>query len=342
MFNLQSKKYYLLSIALCLVGVISVAYYYFFSDFSVSAATQYIYIDDDDSADSVFFKLSEVGSPHGSSGVRTLLRHSGYANHVRPGRYAVEPSTSIFTLFRHIKNGQQSPMMLTIPEARTMPRLAALLAQKIMLDSATLADAFTDSATCARLGRTPETMAALFVPNSYEVYWDITLPHLLERMSKEHDAFWNDSRRAQATALGLSPDEVATVASIVDEETAATAEKPMIAGLYLNRLKAGMPLQADPTVRFAIGDFSIHRIYKGMLSTPSPYNTYKHEGLPPGPIKIASIKGIDAVLNRAPHDYLYMCANPDFSGTHNFARTYAEHQQNAQRYAKALNERGIK
>ena len=211
-----------------------------------------------------------------------------------------------------------------------------------MLDSLTLVESLTDNDFCGRWGYDTATVACLFVPNTYEVYWNITLDGLMERMQKEHDRFWNGERTAKATRLELTPNEVCIVASIIDEETANNAEKPMIAGMYLNRLKAGMPLQADPTIKFALKDFALKRIYHNMLQFDSPYNTYKNTGLPPGPIKIASVAGIDAVLNRTAHDYLYMCAKEDFSGTHNFARTYQEHLKNAAKYTKALNERGIK
>ena len=161
-------------------------------------------------------------------------------------------------------------------------------------------------------------------------------------MTFEHDAFWSEERLGKAQAAGLTPDEVATLASIVDEETANDAEKPMVAGMYINRLRTGMPLQADPTIKFALHDFSLRRIYHGHLETDSPYNTYRNTGLPPGPIRIPSISGIDAVLDYVRHDYLYMCAKEDFSGTHNFARTYREHLANAAKYTKALNQRGIR
>ncbi|MBQ9222710.1 MAG: endolytic transglycosylase MltG, partial [Prevotella sp.] len=155
------------------------------------------------------------------------------------------------------------------------------------------------------------------------------------------DSFWNEERIQKAAQLKLTPTEVVTLASIIDEETANDAEKPMIAGMYYNRLQQEMPLQADPTIKYAIGDFSLKRIYHNMLTINSPYNTYKNTGLPPGPIRVPSIAGIDAVLNMVHHDYLYMCAKEDFSGTHRFAKTYQEHLQNAERYSKALNERGI-
>ena len=161
-------------------------------------------------------------------------------------------------------------------------------------------------------------------------------------MERENNHFWTADRKAKAEAIGLTHEEVATLASIVDEETANDAEKPIIAGLYLNRLRLGMKLQADPTVKYAVGDFTLRRILGKHLLTESPYNTYRNYGLPPGPIRIPSIVGLDAVLNPVEHPYLYMCAKEDFSGTHNYARTLAEHYQNARRYIRALNERGIK
>ena len=170
----------------------------------------------------------------------------------------------------------------------------------------------------------------------------MSIDNLMERMVKEHNAFWTAERKQKADAMGMSLVEVATLASIIDEETANNGEKPMIAGMYLNRLKTNMPLQADPTIKFALKDFALRRIYHKQLKVESPYNTYVNTGLPPGPIKVASVAGIDAVLNHVEHNYLYMCAKEDFSGTHNFARTYTEHLANAARYTKALNERGIK
>jgi UPF0755 protein len=161
-------------------------------------------------------------------------------------------------------------------------------------------------------------------------------------MKKESDTFWTEQRLSKAEKTGMTPQEVITLASIIDEETANNGEKPMIAGMYLNRLKSGMPLQADPTVKFALRQFGLKRIYNNLLNTDSPYNTYRNVGLPPGPIRVASVAGIDAVLNYVKHEYMYMCAKEDFSGTHNFARTYSEHLQNARKYSNALNERGIR
>lgn len=336
-----NKQLYFIPAAVFFLIVILLAVYYFFTGFAKCSETQYVYIDADDTTDSVCSKLQPLSSSRSMTALRTLLRHSDYDNDIRTGRYAIHPDDGVITVFRRLKNGQQTPLMLTIPESRTMKRLAGALSKRLMLDSTTIACTLIDSAYCAKLGYNTQTIPAMFVPNTYEVYWNISIDKLLERMKKEHTVFWNYERMHKAEAIGLTPDEVCTLASIIDEETANNAEKPMIAGMYLNRLKEGMPLQADPTVKFALGDFAIKRIRHGMLTTDSPYNTYMYEGLPPGPIKVASIKGIDAVLNRVSHHYLYMCAKEDFSGTHNFAVTYKEHLQNAARYSKALNERGI-
>ena len=325
-----------------MVAILTLLAFYTFAPVSSSGETQYIYIDDKDTQESVMMKLGDLGQTAGLTGVKMLMRHTDYENHIHTGRYAIEPNDGALRVYRKLRNGQQTSMRLTIPEARTMDRLAGYLGRHLMMDSATIADALRDSAVCQKLGYDTCTIAAMFVPNTYDVYWNTSLDNFLKRMQTEHDNFWRGERQAKANKLGLTPNEVCTLASIIDEETANTAEKPMIAGMYLNRLKQQMPLQADPTIKFALRQFELKRIYHKLLDTNSPYNTYRNEGLPPGPIKIASVKGIDAVLNRIEHDYVYMCAKEDFSGTHNFARTYQEHQQNAARYTKALNSRGIK
>lgn len=345
----KKSKGYLYGAVGVLAAVVALVYYYLLTSLSALSDTHYIYIDADDTQDSVVAKLRPIATGHGLTGFSTLARHSSYAEHVRSGRYAVKPGEGALTVFRHMKNGQQAPVSLTIPEVRTMDRMAGALSRKLMLDSAEVASAFASEDFCSKYGCDTATLAALFIPNTYEVYWNITLDHFMERMKKENAIFWNDDRKQKASAMGLTQTEVATLASIVDEETANTAEKPMVAGMYYNRLKLrnaeypeGMPLQADPTIKFAWKNFALHRIYHNLLGINSPYNTYKNTGLPPGPIKVASVKGIDAVLGYTHHDYLYMCAKEDFSGTHNFAHSYEEHLKNAARYAKALNERGIK
>ena len=336
------NKYYLIAVVVCLLGIVGLVYYYFMGSFSKSDATEYVYIDDNDNLDSVCTKLSPFAKEQAILAFKTLSRHGGYADHIRTGRYAIKPDENTVNVFRNLKNGHQEPIMLTIPESRTTDRLAGALSHKLMMDSTVVAILLRDSSFCAQQGYDTATIACLFVPNTYEVYWNISIENLMKRMQKEHDHFWDNGRTAKAQSLGLTPNEVCTLASIIDEETANNGEKPMIAGMYLNRLKQGMPLQADPTIKFAMQDFALRRIYHDMLLIDNPYNTYRNPGLPPGPIKIASVAGIDAVLNRIDHDYLYMCAKEDFSGTHNFAKTYGEHLRNAAKYSKALNERGIK
>ena len=326
-----------------LVAVVLMSAHLCMASFSTKEETHYVYINDGDNFDSVCSQLDSISSSLSMIEFKLLSSLYGYSSNIRTGRYAVKQGESTLTVWRHLKNGLQSSVSLTIPEVRTMERLAGFLSKKMMLDSATVANSLHDSIFCSQYGYDTCTIAAMFIPNTYDIYWNTSLDKFMERMQKEHDRFWeNDGRIAKAQELGLSETEVATIASIIDEETANNAEKPMIAGMYCNRLRIGMPLQADPTIKFALKDFALRRIYKKLLTVDSPYNTYVNEGLPPGPIKIASIAGIDAVLNQVKHDYLYMCAKEDFSGTHNFAVTYQEHLRNAAKYSKALNERGIK
>lgn len=343
------KKKYLTPAALCLLALLGIGYYYFFTSFTGKSETCYVYVDADDNYDSLLVKLQPVATTHGLHAFKTLSRHSNLVDHVRTGRFAIKPSMGAFVTFRHIKNGMQEPVNLTVPSVRTVQDLAEVLGNKLMLDSATIAQALSNEDTCRAYGYDTTTVVALFVPNTYDIYWNISLSGLLRRMQKENKHFWDDTRLAKAKDLKLTPEEVATLASIVDEETANNKEKPMIAGMYYNRLMLrdaeypnGMPLQADPTIKFALKRFELKRIYHDMLRVNSPYNTYVNPGLPPGPIRIASVAGIDAVLNMVHHNYLYMCAKEDFSGTHNFATTYQEHMNNARRYSAALNQRGIK
>jgi len=316
---------------------------------SDSDTTQYLYIDKDDNIDSITTKLSTISNVHSLSAFTILVRHSEYGDNIKTGRYAIKPGNGAFAIFRTLKSGMQTPVNLTVPSVRTIDRLSLELSKKLMVDSTDICHALMNEATCRKYGFDTATIICMFIPNTYDIYWNTSVDNLLDRMKKEYERFWNEHRRGKARQMGLSPTEVMTLASIVDEETANNAEKPMVAGMYYNRLTLrnneypdGMPLQADPTIKFALKDFGLRRIYYKQLSVDSPYNTYRRTGLPPGPIRIPSIVGIDAVLNYVHHDYLYMCAKEDFSGTHNFARTYEEHQANARAYSIALNARNIK
>lgn len=323
------------------VGVALLAALTFFMPMNGDGETCHVYVDGDDTADSVYAKVSECSGSIPALAFRVLGTTLGYDGHVRTGRYAIGGSGALQT-FRHFRNGQQEPVSLTIPSVRTLDRLAEEVGKRLMISPDTLLAALTDEAVCERYALDTLTIGTLFVPETYDVYWNISLDKFLDRMKRERDRFWTPERKGKAAAAGLTDTEVVTLASIVDEETANDAEKPMVAGMYINRLRAGMPLQADPTIKYAWKRFDLKRIYRGLLTIDSPFNTYKNTGLPPGPIRIPTVAGIDAVLNHVHHNYMYMCAKEDFSGTHNFAVTYAEHLQNAKRYSEALNQHGIK
>lgn len=256
------------------------------------------------------------------------------------GSYVVKPGTRAAALSRRLFYGRQTPMKFTFNNIRTMSALAERAAAKLEFSASDFLAA-CDSVLPAS-GYSPQAYPAAFVPDTYELYWTTSPAETVKKLVGARDRFWTDSRRKQASRLGLTPVEAATVASIVEEETAKADERPAVARLYINRLDKKMRLQADPTVKFAVGDFSLRRITGRHLKTLSPYNTYINAGLPPGPIRIASQAAIDAVLNAPEHDYLYMCAKEDFSGYHNFAADYAAHMANARRYQAALDRRGIK
>lgn len=260
---------------------------------------------------------------------------------MRAGRYKIEPGWTNRDLIRHLRAGKQAPVNVVLNNERLPEEVAGQVARFLETDSITLLNAFRDPALLAETGYTPETFISLFIPNTYEMFWNTDAKGFVKRMVKEHDAFWNkNNRREKARALGLSPEQVYTLASIVERETNTAAEKPAIAGVYLNRLKIDMPLQADPTCVFATRDFATRRVTEFHTTFDSPYNTYLYKGLPPGPISMASIASIDAVLNPEKHDYLYFCAKPDESGTHAFAASYAAHLVNAGRFQAWLRQRG--
>ena len=263
--------------------------------------------------------------------------------HPKPGHYRFAAEISNRELIRRLLLGEQTPIKLSFTQAiRTREQLAAHMGKKLMLDSAEVIERLNNKEYMAHFGLTPETAVCLFIPNTYEVYWTMTADQLFARMHKEYQRFWNDERMAKAKKQGLTPVEVTTIASIIASETNKSFEYPTIASIYINRLRKGIALQACPTVIFAVGDFSLRRVLKRHLAIDSPYNTYKYRGLPPGPIRLARPEVIDAVLNAPKTDYLYMCANPDFSGTHVFSSSYSKHSAVAREYQRELNKRKLK
>jgi UPF0755 protein len=284
---------------------------------------------------------ARVGDSYGKR-VATLLSLMGANVENRETAFRITKGMSPFMAARYIRNGAQSGLRFTFNNLRTLDEWTERWGETFAAGPDAMRKALKDSATCAKYGKTPQTIACLLMPDTYEFYWNTTPEKMLDRMYDYYNEFWNDERKAKAERLGLTPDEVATVASIVEEETSKADERGMVARLYLNRYQQGMRLQADPTVKFAIGDFSIKRITVPMTQINNPYNTYRVNGLPPGPIRLPEKSTIDAVLNAPQHDYLYMCARADFSGYHDFTRDYASHLDNAHRYQAALNERGVK
>jgi len=326
---------------LAVVAIIAAysAYSLFSSPFNISEKT-FVYIDNDDDMDSVRNKIEEAGNTSNMFGFTITAKVKGFDT-PRTGRFAINPGEDMFTFARHMANGMQEPIKLTVPEVRTIEDMAERLSKSLMMSSEEINEVLNDTLYIKELGYTKENIPCIFIPNTYEVYWNITPKKLIEKLHKEKERFWNDERRAKAKEIGFTIEEVVTLASIVESETSYNPEKATIAGLYINRLHTEMPLQSDPTVIFAIHDFSIRRVTLEQLKFESPYNTYVNLGLPPGPIRVPSIRGIDAVLNYDHNNYLYMCAKEDFSGSHNFTNNYNEHLNNARKYQKALNERNI-
>ncbi len=266
----------------------------------------------------------------------------GYQDHIKSGRYQIMPNTNNIDVVRKLRNGSQVPVKVTFNNVRTKRDLAEKICEYLEMDSKELETKLRDPAFCREFGKDTFTIVNYFIPNTYEMYWQTDSEELLERMKKEYDIFWNQERKNKIKRINLSQDEVSVLASIVQAEARFNDEKPRIAGVYLNRLKKGIALQADPTLVFALGNFELKRVLNGHKKIDSPYNTYKYAGLPPGPINIPSIASIDAVLDAEEHEYYFFCAKEDFSGYHNFAETIREHINNAKRYQRALNKANIK
>ncbi|MDR1553608.1 MAG: endolytic transglycosylase MltG [Prevotellaceae bacterium] len=264
-------------------------------------------------------------------------------NKAKPGRYKITKQMSNKTFINMLRLGNQSAVRVTFSgNIRSNEKIASIAARYLEADSASILQALNDNDFINKFGFDNRTVIGMFIPNTYEIYWNIGAYDFIERMYKEYIKFWNDKRKAKLQQIGLMQGEVSIIASLVAEETNMIAEMPLIAEVYINRIRAGMLLQADPTVKFAIGDFSIRRILHKHLDYDSPYNTYKYKGLPPSPICMPSIAAIDAVLNYEHNGYYYFCAKDDFSGKHAFAKTLAQHNQNAKVYHRALNKRNIR
>ncbi len=260
----------------------------------------------------------------------------------KPGKYKLQDGMNNNELVNLLRSGQQEPVKLTFNTIRTPKDLAGKVGRQIEADSVEVLKMLTNAAMAQKYGFNEKTFMTLFIPNTYELYWNTSAEQFIKRMAQEYKAFWTEGRRSKASALNLSQSEVSILASVVQaEQSQHRNERPKVAGLYINRIRKGMKLQSDPTIIYAIGDFSIKRVLHKHMKMDSPYNTYLYAGLPPGPINLPEISSIDAVLNYEKHKYIYMCAKADFSGYHNFSRSFFQHNAYAKAYRNELNRRKI-
>src|SRR4051812_27658190 len=265
-----------------------------------------------------------------------LARLKNFDKKIQPGRYMLRRDMTNIEAVNALKGGRNEPINITFTNVRLLPELDEKITKNIGVTTEEFEDALDEFIKNNQEGFDRQNILAMFIPNTYQVYYNIVPEDLVARLHDEYEKFWNDDRRAKAKELGLTPIEVSILASIVQAETVKEDEAPRVASLYINRLKKDIPLQADPTLVFAAKDFTLKRVLDKHKEIDSPYNTYKHAGLPPGPINMPQISSIDAVLNHEDSDYIYMCAREDFSGYHNFAKTLREHNINAARYQQAL------
>ena len=290
----------------------------------------------------IFDSLQQSGAVKNMTTLRKAAAVFSLGDRYNAGGYRLKKGMNYITLVRTLKHGLQTPLNVTFNNIRSLDGLSGRLAQQLEADSADFARVLTDPATAVQCGFDRRTFIAMFIPDTYQFYWNTSPVRFTERMNKQWLRFWNDERRAKLEKIGLTPVEASILASIVYEETKKSDEMPTVAGVYINRLRIRMLLQADPTAKFAVGDPTMKRIWERHLKVDSPYNTYKYPGLPPGPICMPSVTAIDAVLNYKQHDYLYFCARPDYSGYHNFARTLAQHNHNRSLYQQFLGREGIR
>ena len=310
--------------------------------FSNDQEEEYIYIPTESDFLTVVKLLSENGLLINANSFEWLAKQKKYDKNIKPGRYKINKGLSNNDLVNLLRSAHQTPIKITFNNIRTKEQLCGRIGRYIEADSIDIITYITDTTFLEKVSLNLDNISTLFIPNTYEFYWNTSAEQFLERMIKEYEIFWNKERRKKLNDINLNKTEVSILASIVEkEQNIIKNERPKIAGLYLNRIKQNMKLESDPTLIFAIGDFSINRVLNKDKKVDSRFNTYMYKGLPPGPICIPSINAIDAVLNASDHNYIFMCAKEDFSGYHNFATTYRSHLINARKYQRALNKRKI-
>ena len=311
-------------------------------EFGEGIEERYIFIDSNSGFSDVISLLEKHNLLVDVNSFKWVAEKKNYINNIKPGRYFIDRNMNNNDLINLLRSGRQSPVKVTFNNVRTLNEVSSKLSQYLEADSAQINKAFMDKEFLSDNKFNKNNVISIFIPNTYEFYWNTSANELRKRMMREYNSFWNKDRRKKASKLKLSFSEVSTLASIVEkEQNIRKDERPKIAGLYLNRIYQGMKLESDPTLIFALKDFNINRVLNKDKKVNSPYNTYKYKGLPPGPICIPSINSIDAVLNAENHDYIFMCAKEDLSGYHNFATNYRQHLKNAKKYQRMLNKKRI-
>ncbi len=300
-----------------------------------------IYLPSGSSFENLLDTLKSSGALRSERNFLITARIKSFHRSLKSGSYLIEPGMNNYKIVNMLRSGRQAPVNVTFNNIRTLDELAARVGSQIEAGPESLSRFFGDENNYSADGFTHQTLISVFLPDTYQLYWNLDPKGFYRRMLKEYNVFWNDDRLASAKALNLTPVEVSTLASIIEEESIKYDEMPRIAGVYLNRLREGIPLQADPTVKFAVNDFTIRRVLNEHLEVDSPYNTYKYSGLPPGPVRCASKPALEAVLKAEKHDYLFFVAKADFSGYHHFSRTLSEHNRYAAAYRRELNKRRI-
>jgi len=326
-----------------IIAVVAITYQHriFRNNIRAGSGEVFLYIPTGSDYGDVVQSLADQEIIKDTSSFRWVAEKKNYPNHVYPGRYYIPAGMNNNDLVNLLRSGSQEPVDVTFNYIRTLEKLAGVVASQLEADSTDLISLFRNREYLESLDMTRETLPGIFIPNTYRMYWNTNGEEFIDRMLTEYNAFWSARRDRKAASIDLDRMEVMTLASIVDEEALMLEEEARIAGVYMNRINSGMRLQADPTIKFAVGDMNIQRVLTKHLKIESPYNTYLHSGLPPGPITVPSISAIDAVLNHENHDYFYFCAKEDFSGYHNFAKSLAQHNKNARSYQKALDRRKI-
>ena len=308
----------------------------------ITDSKEYIYIPSGSNLDDVVNILQNKNILININSFIWVAKQKKYDTNIKSGKYRINNKLNNNDLVNLLRAGNQVPVRITFNNIRTIEDFSSIISNQLEIDSNLIMKSILDSIFLDSLNLNKYSIASLFIPNTYEFYWNISIENFIIKMINEYSIFWNKNRRRLAEEIGLSKVEVSILASIVEkEQNIKKDERKIIAGLYLNRIKKNMKLESDPTLVFALGDFSIKRVLNKDKKIKSKYNTYKYKGLPPGPICIPSINSIDAVLNAASHNYIFMCAKEDFSGYHNFAKTYKQHLRNARKYQKALNKRNI-